>query len=200
MSLPKTLLEMAGANTSPPAWEDAVLVLIDCQQEYVDGALALPGVAPALKECAQLLTMARAAGAPVVHVVHHGPAGGGMFDPEGPSGAEAAEVTPVLGETIVAKALPNAFAGTDLHAVLEATGRTALVIAGFMTHMCVSSTARVAMDLGYSNTVVDTACATRDLPDGQGGVLAAEDLHRAALVALSDRFALIVKDASAWDA
>jgi nicotinamidase-related amidase len=198
MSLPKTLLEMAGADQTPPSWDDAVLVLIDCQQEYVDGALALPEVAPALKECAKLLEMARVAGAPVVHVVHHGKAGGGVFDPEGPSGEVAADVVPLASETIVAKALPNAFAGTDLHAVLEATGRTALVIAGFMTHMCVSSTARVAMDLGYSNTVVDTACATRDLPDGQGGVLAASDLHRAALVALSDRFSLIVRDASAW--
>jgi nicotinamidase-related amidase len=198
MSTPKTLLEMSGANLAPPSWNDAVLVLIDCQQEYVDGALALPGVAPALKECAKLLDLARSAEAPVVHVVHHGPAGGGMFDPDGPSGAEAAEVTPHSGETIVAKGLPNAFAGTDLHAVLEATGRTKLVLAGFMTHMCISSTARVAMDLGYSNTVVDVACATRDLPDGRGSVLAADDLHRAALVALSDRFAVIVKDASVW--
>jgi nicotinamidase-related amidase len=198
MSTPKTLLEMSGANLAPPSWDDAVLVLIDCQQEYVDGTLALPGVAPALKECAKLLDLARGAGAPVVHVVHHGPAGGGMFDPEGPSGAEAIEVTPLSGEAIVAKGLPNSFAGTDLHAVLEATGRTKLVLAGFMTHMCISSTARVAMDLGYSNTVVDMACATRDLPDGQGGVMAADDLHRAALVALSDRFAVIVKDANVW--
>jgi nicotinamidase-related amidase len=198
MSLPKTLLEMAGASQTPPSWSESALVLIDCQNEYVDGALALPGVAPALKECARLLDMARAAGAPVVHVVHHGKPGGGVFDPEGPSGEEAAEVAAIDGEDTFAKALPNAFAGTDLHSVLERTGRTSLVFAGFMTHMCISSTARVAMDLGYANTVVDTACATRDLPDGQGGVLAADDLHRAALVALSDRFALIVRDPGAW--
>ena len=198
MNIPKTLLELAGAAQEPPSWDEAVLVLIDCQREYVDGALALPEVEPALEECAKLLDQARAAGAPVVHVVHHGKPGGGVFDPEGPSGEEADEVVAIDGEDVVAKALPNAFAGTDFHAVLEATGRTALVFAGFMTHMCISSTVRVAMDLGYSNTVVDAACATRDLPDGQGGVLAAKDLHRAALVALSDRFALIVKDSSAW--
>ena len=198
MSTPKTLLEMAGANMVPPSWDDAALVLIDCQQEYVDGTLALPGVAPALQECAKLVAMARDAGAPVIHVVHHGKPGGGMFDPEGPSGAEAADIAGIDGEATVAKGLPNSFAGTNLQDVLEATERKSLVLAGFMTHMCISSTARAALDLGYSNTVVDTACATRDLPDGQGGVLKADDLHRAALVALSDRFALIVRDANAW--
>lgn len=199
MSTPKTLLEMAGANLSPPAWSDAALVLIDCQREYVDGVLALPGVQPALAEVVKLVAMARAAGAPVIHVVHHGAPGGGVFDPTAQGGQEADEIAAAAGEAVIPKALPNAFAGTTLEETLEASGRKALVLAGFMTHMCVSSTARAALDLGYSSTVVDAACATRDLPDGRGGVLKADDLHRASLVALSDRFALIVDDASAWD-
>lgn len=65
-----------------------------------------------------------------------------------------------------------------------------------MTHMCVSSTVRAALDLGYRSTVIASACATRDLPDGLGGVVDAATLHRAALAALGDRFAVIAPNAS----
>lgn len=66
-----------------------------------------------------------------------------------------------------------------------------------MTHMCVSTTARAALDLGYRSTVVASACATRDLPDALGGVVDAKTVHRAALAALGDRFAIIAPDADA---
>ncbi len=60
-----------------------------------------------------------------------------------------------------------------------------------MTHLCVSTSARAALDLGYGCSVLGPACATRDLPDGQGGVVSAADIHRIELVALADRFATI---------
>ena len=43
--------------------------------------------------------------------------------------------------------------------------------------------------------MVADAAATRDLPDGRGDVVKAEDLHRSELAALSDRFAVIVATA-----
>ena len=64
-----------------------------------------------------------------------------------------------------------------------------------MTHMCVSSTVRAALDLDYRCSVVAAACATRDLPDGTGGVIAADQLQRAELAALADRFATVLADA-----
>jgi nicotinamidase-related amidase len=194
MSKPKTLLEMAGAPTAPCALSNAAVVLIDCQMEYVDGALALPGVKPALAEAKKLLERARRAKAPVIHVVHKGRPGG-LFDLDGPKGKIAPEVAPLPGETIVQKPLPNSFAKTNLDDVLKATGRKEIVVAGFMTHMCVSSTVRAALDLGYRATVVAGAAATRDLPAPDGGVVDAASLHRAALTELSDRFATVVPSA-----
>ena len=137
----KTLLEMAGADLTPPRFEEATLVVIDAQNEYVDGALPLPGVGEALGRIAALLEAARNAGAPVVHVQHRGRPGG-LFDPEKPAFRIAQQAAPVSGEAVVEKALPNAFAGTNLQEVLEGFGRKQLVLAGFMTHMCVSSTGR----------------------------------------------------------
>lgn len=196
MTEPRTLLQMAGALRPPAKLADSTLLLIDCQREYVDGRLPLVGVAAALAECRRLLGAARASGAPVVHVVHQGQRGG-LFDPEASGGAVADEVAPRAGETIVAKRLPNSFAGTDLQAVLAKLDRKDIVVGGFMTHMCVSATVRAALDLGWRSTVVATAAATRDLPAVNGGVVAAAQLHAIELAALADRFAVVAPDADA---
>lgn len=198
MTEAKTLREMAGASSEPPPFEESALVLIDCQREYTDGKLPLTGVNDALAECARVLDAARAAGAPIVHVIHKGQPGG-LFDPTGPSGEEVQEVAAAPGETIVYKGLPNSFAGTELDEVLKGFGRKNMIAIGFMTHMCVSSTVRAGLDLGYGLAVVANACATRNLPDGRGGVVTAETLHQAELAALSDRFACVVNDVGAWN-
>jgi len=196
MTAPRTLLEMAGASPAPHPLSQSAVVMIDAQREYLDGRLPLSGIEDALAEGARLLFAARAAGAPVIHVVHKGRPGG-LFDPQSPSFEIAPMVAAIEGEPRVEKALPNAFAGTDLKEKLEAGGRKSLIVAGFMTHMCVSSTVRAALDLGYGCTLVADACATRDLPDGSGGTLAAAELHRAELAALADRFAVVVQSAEA---
>ncbi len=194
----QTLLSMAGANYSKSDLADAVLVMIDCQQEYVDHALALPNVASASAEAAKALSRVREAGGSVIHVRHIGKAGG-AFDPDHPRGAFIDVCEPVADEHIVDKTLPNSFAGTDLADKLTALGKKPLILAGFMTHMCISATARAALDLGFGPAViVGDACATRDLPDWRGdGVVGAEDLHNAELAALADRFAFVVKDTAA---
>jgi len=61
---PKTLLQMAGVTMTPSKPSDAVLVVIDAQNEYVDGKLPLTGVQPAFAEIGRLLTRARKAGTP----------------------------------------------------------------------------------------------------------------------------------------
>lgn len=190
---PKTLLELAGATVRPPRLADTVLVVIDAQQEYVDGLLPLAGVDAALDEIGRLLERARRLGTPVIHVVHHGRGSGGPFAP-GSRGVEiASPAAPAPGEPVVTKSLPNAFASTDLADRLHALHRSSLVLAGFMTHMCIEATARGALDLGLQAAVVANATATRDLRDPlSGDVIGAADVHRNALAALSDRFATIV--------
>jgi len=191
MSQPKTLLQMAGADGTPHALEESAVLLIDAQNEYRTGRLPLTGIEPALAEGGRLLAAARDKARPVVHVQHKGRAGG-LFDPETANFAIADPVAPRAEEVVITKALPNAFAGTELEEVLRGLGVKSLIVAGFMTHMCVSSTVRAALDLGFGCTVVAGACATRDLPDGQGGTIAAAELQRAEMAALADRFAVVV--------
>ncbi len=193
MTSAKTLLQLSGANLDPPALADANLVLIDYQNEYRAGPLALPAVDSAIAAGARLLAKARRSGANVFHVAHKGKPGG-LFDRSAGRGAIVVDVAPQPGEPIIEKPLPNAFAGTELQALLAATGRKNVILAGLMTHMCISSTARAGLDLGYRVTIDAAGCATRDLPDGRGGVLAASVIHEVALVELSDRFAIIMRD------
>ncbi len=93
------------------------------------------------------------------------------------------------------KRLPNAFSGTELHDLLQNHGRLDLIVCGFMTHSSVSTTVRAAKDYGYRCTLADSACATRDIPTLNGGVLSAADLQRAEIAALGDNFAAIVAQA-----
>ncbi|MBR0690682.1 cysteine hydrolase [Bradyrhizobium manausense] len=192
MTTAKTLLQLAGADLTPPRLSNAALVLIDIQNEYLAGPLALPDARPAIARAAALLARAREAGATIIHIAHRGKAGG-LFDRSADRGAIVAELTPRDGELVIEKELPNSFAGTDLKAGLDATDRKNIVLAGFMTHMCVSSTARAALDLGFRTTIDADACATRDLPDGRGGTLDARTIHEVALAELSDRFAIIAR-------
>ncbi|MDP6589366.1 MAG: cysteine hydrolase family protein [Alphaproteobacteria bacterium] len=194
MSQPKTLMEMAGADMTPNALSDSALVLIDCQMEYVSGAVPLPGVAEALVEAGKVLARARAANAPIVHIVHQGQAGS-VFDLDGAGGQIAPQVASAAGEAVIRKELPNAFAATGLHDKLREVAAKNLIFVGFMTHMCVSASVRAALDLGYRSTIVGAAAATRDLPTPSGGVIDAASLHEASLAALGDRFAIIVETA-----
>lgn len=195
MTSPRTLLSLAGADTTPNRLDESVLVLVDCQNEYVSGALPLHGVEAALSEVSVLLAAARKARAPIVHVVHKGRAGG-PFDLNADGGAIAPQAAPLPGEPVVTKTLPNAFNAPEFAEVLRATGRRRLVVAGFQTHMCISATVRAGLDLGFWSTVVASACATRDLPSITGGVLPADVQHVATLTALSDRFATIAATAA----
>ncbi|MBI4966820.1 MAG: cysteine hydrolase [Rhodospirillales bacterium] len=192
MSEPKTLLEIAGAPRKIARWSTAALVLIDHQNEYVAaGKLPLFGVEAARDEIKLLLAAARRHQAPVVHVVHHARPGAPLFDPETANAAIMAGVEPIEGEAVIVKSMPNAFARTDLAERLKALGRPELIVAGFATHLCVSTSVRAALDVGLPTTVVAAACATRDLPDACGNRIPADVVHQVALAELADRFATV---------
>jgi len=196
MSLPQTLFQLTGRGYAPASLGNATLLIIDAQEEYRSGVLRLPGLDAALAEIASLLTTARATGASVVHVKHLG-VPGGLLDPQGTRGQHLPEVAPLPSEIVVEKRLPNAFAGTELHERLQSLGHLDLIVCGFMSHSSVSSTVRAAKDYGYRCTVVDSACATRDLPTTDGNVISAEEVHRVEMIALADNFARVVPQAKA---
>ncbi len=185
-----TLRNLVGLPNTPHRLSESALILIDCQNTYRQGIMQLEGVEPALEEAARLLERARALGTPIFHIQHDaGP--GSPYDVRTEIGHIASIVAPREGEPVIVKSLPNSFEQTDLHEQLQKIGAKNLILAGFMTHMCVNSTARGAFNRGYAPTVVASATATRALPSPTGGVLPASTVHEAALAALADLFAVV---------
>lgn len=195
MTARPTLRSLLQLPDQPQPLSKSALILIDCQNTYREGIMQLEGVEPALKDCATLLARAREAGAPVIHIQHDaGP--GSPYDTTAHIGRITDVVAPKPGEKVITKAYPSSFEKTDLDAELKRLGVTDLVIAGFMTHVCVNSTSRAAFNLGYRPTVVASATATRSLPNPVGKDLPAQEVQEVALAALADIFSIVVADPS----
>ncbi|MFD7730374.1 isochorismatase family protein [Kitasatospora phosalacinea] len=192
-----TLRTVIGLDGTPPRLADATVVLIDYQNTYREGVMALDGAEQALAAGARLLAAARAAGAPVVHVVNDG-GPGTPYDIRAEIGAISAPVAPTAGEPVVVKTFPDAFHDTELARVLagfDGDGpQRDLVLAGFMTHMCVAFTAQGAFREGRRPTVVAEACATRPLPGPDGRTVPAAHLHAAALATIGDLYGTVLAE------
>ncbi|MFI6048698.1 cysteine hydrolase family protein [Streptomyces violascens] len=199
-SMPSTTLrDVVGLDNRPPKLSESILIMIDFQNTYRTGVMALEGVEEALAAGARLLERARAAGTPVVHVINDG-GEGGPYDIRAHIGAISDEVAPRDGEPIVVKQVPNAFHRTELEKTLTGLGAAPdsgkdLVIGGFMTHMCINYTSQGAFNLGYRPTVVADTTATRALAAPDGTVLPAAALQTAALTAITDLFGIVVATA-----
>ncbi|MFO1154217.1 MAG: cysteine hydrolase family protein [Rhodospirillales bacterium] len=189
-----TLRDVAGMGHQPTPLGRSALVVIDCQNTYREGVMQLVGVEPALVEVARLLASARSVGSPVFHIMHDaGP--GTPYDVRAPIGQISDPVKPLPGEPVIVKTKPSSFWETDLDDRLRALGIENLVLCGFMTHVCVNSTARAAFNLGYRTTIVGDATATRDLPGVDGGVVPASVIKAATLAGIRDLFAVVVRTA-----
>ncbi len=190
-----TLRALSGLPSTPASLADSALIMIDCQNTYVRGVMALDGVAGALDEAAKLLARARSAGIPIFHIKHD--AGeGSPYDVRAEIGQIVEMVAPEGDEAVIVKHYPDSFVQTDLDGRLKAVSARNLLLAGFMTHMCVNSTARGAFNLGYAPTVVASATATRALPS-PAGVVSSTALQAASLAAIGDLFGIVVPDVAA---
>ena len=101
-------------------------------------------------------------------------------------------VKPIAGEVVVEKSVNSAFIGTDLQSMLEERGIRSLVIAGLTTDHCVSTTTRMAGNLGFETFLVADACATFDKVGVNGDRYNAELIHEISLASLHDEFAKVV--------
>ena len=188
-----TLREITGMGHHPASLKDSALILIDIQNTYRHGIMQLTNVEPAIIEAQKLLKIARELKIPVIHIQHDAGVGS-PYDVSAEIGAIAKEVAPIAGEKVIVKNYPNSFVQTTLDAELKSLNIKNVVLAGFMTHMCVNSTAHGAFNLGYAATIVASATATRPLLSVNGKVLSAEEVHLGALASTRDLYAVVVDD------
>ena len=99
---------------------------------------------------------------------------------------------PVAGETVIEKRVNSAFIGTSSRLDLRRAGCRGLVIVGLTTNHCVSTTARMAGNLGFATWAVSDATATFDRVGPDGVKHLAEHIHAIALSDLHGEFATVV--------
>jgi nicotinamidase-related amidase len=168
------------------------LIVIDVQNEYFEqGALPIsdPPTATSLANIARAMDAASASGVPVIVVRH------GASEPAAESfapGSETWQLHPEIErrsrDHLIEKELPGSFTGTSLGDVLDAGEIDTVSITGYMTHMCVDTTARQAAHRGLSVEILHDATGTLPLANS-GGSATGEELHRSTLVAQGQFFA-----------
>ncbi len=179
-----------------PLAKDAVLLVVDVQRGFDRYNDSLHRNNPELEaNLARLLGAWRRSGRPVIYVQHVSRLKDSPLAPGQPGVEIKDEVRPQPGEPVVQKSVNSAFIGTALEAELRAAGRNVLVLTGMQTNFCVSTTARMAGNLGFDTYVVSDATATFDNTGPDGRVWPAQLLHDVALADLHGEFATVLDTA-----
>jgi nicotinamidase-related amidase len=176
------------------------LLFIDVQQGFDEPYWGPRNNPEAEANMAKLLEAWRKSKRPVFHVKHNSRLPRSPLYPGNPGNAFKAFAAPGPGEQSFGKDVNSAFIGTDLEARLREAGVTDLVIVGLTTPHCVSTTARMAANLGFATKVVGDATAAHQGEGPDGKPVEAEAMHYHALTALNGEFADIVTTAELIDA
>lgn len=175
---------------------DPALLLVDLQIGFDEPRWGRRNNPYAEDHASALLYAWRGAGRPVVHVRHMSTDPRSPLRPGQPGNAFKRETAPLSGELVIEKRVNSAFIGTSLEADLRQAGCGGLVIVGLTTNHCVSTTARMAGNLGFATWVVSDATAAFDRVGPDGVMHAAERIHQMALSDLHGEFATVVDTAS----
>jgi nicotinamidase-related amidase len=167
---------------------NTALLLIDVQNYFDDPIHGRRNNPNAEENMALLLNNWRKSHRPIIHIQHisnpslaHHP------------GRDIKEiVAPLPEEPVIVKNVNSAFIGTNLEAYLREAEIETLVIVGLTTDHCVSTTTRMAKNLGFTPFIVSDATATFERVSFDGKLYSAEEIHNLALVSLHEEFATVI--------
>ena len=184
----------------PELTNRTALLVIDVQKGFDDPVWGQRNNLDAESKIAQLIAAWRRSHRPILYVAHDSLLPASPLHPSAPGNALKAEVTPQVGETIYRKSVNSSFIGTSLEADLRNLEIGKLVIVGLTTNHCVSTTARMAGNLGFDTYVVSDATATFHRAGIDGTYRPAEEVHAAALSDLHGEFATVVDTGAVLEA
>lgn len=182
----------ASGSTPTALPADACLLLVDVQQGFDEPGWGQRNNPDLEETIAALLSAWRLHQRPIIHVQHMSQEPHSPLRPGLPGNAIKPEAAPLPGERLIQKTVNSAFIGTPLEKWLRKDGIRTLVVVGLTTDHCVSTTVRMAGNLGFQTYVVADAVATFDRTAYDGTPLTAQQIHTVALASLHGEFATVV--------
>ena len=177
------------------------LIVIDVQNEYIDGSLRVtyPPLEVSVPNILAAMKAATDAHVAIVVVQHVAPESSPIFAEGSHGGALLASVAGHPRSLLVDKTEDSAFDGTVLGAWLAAEEVDTITIAGYMTQNCDEATARDAVQRGFSVELLSDATGTLDFAN-EAGSISAQALHESVLIVLQSGFAAVTTTAEWVDA
>jgi len=149
---------------------------------------------------AELLKHWRADDRQVIHVKHNSTEANSPLRPDHPGNKLKPIALPLGDEPVFEKQVNSAFIGTDLHQYLVDRNITDLVIVGFTTDHCVSTSTRMAGNFGYRVTLVSDATAAYERMGVDGRLYTADEVHHVNLACLHNEFCTVLATNQVIDA
>ena len=177
---------MSEAPTRP------TLIVIDVQRGFEDPRWGRRNNPQAESNIKKILDAWRSAHMPIIHVQHCSREPSSPLRPGIPGNEIKQIALPLRTEPVLRKTVNSAFIDTDLESRLKANHVDTVVIVGLTTDHCVSTTARMAANLGFNTYVVSDATATFDRTGPDGRKYDAEEIHAANLASLHKEFATVL--------
>ena len=171
------------------AGENEALIIVDMQRGFDDPRWGPRNNPDAERRGLRILARWRRLGRQVVIVRHDSTLPASPLRPDSNGNALKPGFEPRPGDWLIVKQVNSAFIGTDLEARLRKAGITNVTIFGITTDQCVSTTTRMAANLGFTATLVEDACACFGQMATDGRALAADQIHLAHVTTLHTEFA-----------
>jgi len=172
--------------------KNTALLVIDVQKGLDDPALGARNNPSAESNIAHLLALWRSHHRPVIHVQHCSVEPDSPLRSELPGNAFKNETQPLAGEKVFQKTVNSAFIGTELEAHLHSQNIGSLVAVGLTTDHCVSTTVRMAANLGFEVILIADATAAFERIAHDGRHIEAEQIHQINLASLNGEFCRVV--------
>jgi len=167
------------------------LLVIDVQKGFDDPFWGNRNNPDAESNITTLISAWRSKQLPVIHIQHCSLDPDIPLHPDRPGNAFKEEALPIAGEKQFTKTVNSAFIGTNLERYLKDQNINDLVIVGLTTDHCVSTTTRMAGNLGFNVILASDATATFDRTGHDGVEYSADDIHRIHLASLNNEFCTV---------
>ena len=168
------------------------LVAIDIQKGFHDPSWGPRNNPKSERHMEQVLALFRRKARPVIHVQHHSRNPRSLFRPGLPSFEFMDFAKPLSNEEVLAKSVNSAFIGTQLEARLRELEVSSLLMMGIATDHCLSTSARMAANLGFRVWMGSETSFTFDRKGVDGSVIAASEVHKVHLASLTNEFAEVL--------